>query len=168
MCVRKGIWRVQIRTLIDPDAKPLDQFTTKPSTKSRNRGAEKRKRTGQCLRTCGKIVPHPPAHGKKRDSYEVAQTVQETDRFRPRAARDRKPIDKSERRGDQTADNASREHPVGDICHFGVVPDEINNVKNDACRQQAEREYDQDRVYGMTQKLCSAFHLRTSFCSIQN
>src|SRR5688500_15354801 len=87
------------------------------------------------------------------------------DGFRPGARGDRQPVDRAERRGQKAADNASRDHPISDICHLGISPDQIDRVKNDCGRQQSQRKHDHYGVDGVSEYPRLALHLNVTSCA---
>src|SRR5438093_9291495 len=75
------------------------------------------------------------------------------------SVRYRVPVDKSERRRQQTADYAGRHHPKRDRRHQAAAPNQVDNVKNNRRSKQAERKNDQYRMYRVTKQFRSAFHI---------
>ena len=73
------------------------------------------------------------------------------DSFGARAVGNRQPVDQSEGRGNEAADDTGDDHPERDLRVDRVLGAEIDEIEYHGGRQQAERKHHQHLVDGMSQ-----------------
>ena len=102
------------RVIADADAKPIDQLPAEPSADSaqeqRTEFEQEESVAGSRLR---EIAAHQPDEGECHDDHNVGRSVQKPDTFRARAAGNRQPVNQSEDRRQQPADDTGPDVPVG-------------------------------------------------------
>src|ERR1044072_2566068 len=75
------------------------------------------------------------------------------------ACRSGEVVDETKHSGQQTTDNACRDHPVRDQSPGCITRDQIDYVEGHARRQQTQRVNNQDRMNSVTEEFCSTFHV---------
>ena len=97
----------------------------------------------------------------KRDLVRVllVRAVEQADALGPRAGRNRQPVDKSERRGKKTGDDAGRNHPERDLGPVAVAHADREQIEYHRHGQQAERKHDQHLMNWMPEQLGVTLHI---------
>src|SRR4029079_8910372 len=100
--------------MIRPHPEAIDELATKPTGHEDERAAGEQECNGSHRWTLRRAATEEPAHREPPYHAGRAQAMQRAEPMRPRAARNGPPVDRSEHRGAQSADDAGADHPVGD------------------------------------------------------
>jgi len=143
---------------MDTNPESIDELATKPTGHEDERAAGEQECNGSHRWTFRRAATEEPAHREQSDHAHVAQAMQQAEPMRPRAARNTPPVDRSEHRGAQSADDAGADHPVGDDRPCGTAAYEMDDVENDSRRKKAQRKNDEHLMNRVPEQLGAHFH----------
>src|SRR5262245_10546971 len=98
---------------------------------------------------------HQDADDEEARNDEIAAAMHQANRLRPCSRRDVSEIPEAEDRREQSADNASDDVPEADIRERRLAIDKVNDVEDNAGREQAEWKNNKHWMYGMSKELCT-------------
>jgi hypothetical protein len=94
--------------------------------------------------------------------------VEEADLLRPCAARNRKPVNQAEHRGEKPAHDSPRDVPVGYGGEGRRSAPEVHGIEDDRGDEEAQGQDDEHWVNGVSEELGSALHSPNSFSVFEN
>ena len=149
------------RRLRRPAVRPAHHRATQSPRPGRRRGARGRTRRPWCPRCLGSSArASSPRTGRaRRRSPRRARA----DPSRPRPGGDGEPVDEAEDAGEKTTNDSGADHVPSRDRECGPVRDEVQDVEDHGCDQQAEGKHDEYRMNCMTQRFRRTGHRTPTF-----
>jgi hypothetical protein len=145
--------------VVDGDTQAIDELAAEPGGPEREQDADEAEDERQEIRRVLVVAQaEQPAADEQEHDHEIPEAVPHPDRLGPRAGGDRQPVDQPEEGRGKAADDADRDRPERDVRELLVARREVDDVEQDATREQAERQDDEHRVDRVAQQFHAAFH----------